>query len=265
MPIRVTCNKCFTRFNVSEKYAGQNGPCPKCKTIIKVPELTDEVKIHAPEVGPTDSKGRSILKPIARQETKLSSVHLTLIIASIVTFLVMALVMRFMISDPAEFPLWLLGLSAFVVAPPAAYAAYTFLRNQELTAIPHNELIKRVLICSIVYALTWFAMPLAKYAFNDSYEMGSWMTGLIAMLAAGGAAGMLSMDFDYLMGLIHYGLYLVICLCGRLVAGLGFLPSGGESESEPAQQVAPSVVDWVPVETLDAWKTWLASVSCLWS
>ena len=241
MSIRVTCPNCHTRFNVSEKFAGKEGPCPKCKKTIRVPAASEEVKVHEREVGPKDSKGRAILKPIARQETKVSNVQLTVIIAGIVTFLVLALVMRLMIL-PEEFPQWLLMLSALVIAPATAYAAYTFLRNQDLGTIPNDELIKRVGACSVIYALLWFAMPLAAFAFNDSYEMGSWMVALIAMLGIGGAAGMFSMDFDYLFGLIHYGMYLVICLLGRVIAGIGILPGINSSPSEPVQRVAPSVV-----------------------
>ena len=241
MPIRVTCPACHTRFNVSDKFAGKEGPCPKCKKLIRVPDASDEVKVHEREVGPKDSKGRSILKPIARQETKVSNVQMTIIIAGIVTFFVLALVMRLMIV-PDEFPQWLLMLSALVIAPATVYAAYTFLRNQDLGTIPKDELIKRVAVCSVVYALLWFAMPLAAFAFNDSYEMGSWMIALGAMLGIGGAAGMFSMDFDYLFGLIHYGLYLVICLLGRVIAGIGILPGINSQSKEPVQQVAPSVV-----------------------
>jgi len=241
MSIRVTCPNCHTRFNVSEKFAGKEGPCPKCKKTIRVPAASEEVKVHEREVGPKDSKGRAILKPIARQETKVSNVQLTIIIAGIVTFLVLSLVMRLMIL-PEEFPQWLLMLSALVIAPATAYAAYTFLRNQDLGTIPNDELVKRVGACSVIYALLWFAMPLAAFAFNDSYEMGSWMVALIAMLGIGGAVGMFSMDFDYLFGLIHYGLYLVICLLGRVIAGIGILPGINSSPTEPVQRVAPSVV-----------------------
>ena len=53
MAIDVTCIKCHTRFQVSEKFAGKSGPCPKCKNTIKIPELKDQVVIHAPEVSGT--------------------------------------------------------------------------------------------------------------------------------------------------------------------------------------------------------------------
>ena len=80
MPIRVTCTKCHTRFNVSDKFAGKSGPCPKCKSTIQIPNKEDEVIIEAPKPkGPVDTSGKSILKPIRRKETKLSSVQITLI------------------------------------------------------------------------------------------------------------------------------------------------------------------------------------------
>ena len=78
MPISVVCSGCQARFNVSEKFAGKQGPCPKCKKVITIPDApAEEVTIHAPEAyahGGKDSKGRPTLKPIARVKTKLSPV-----------------------------------------------------------------------------------------------------------------------------------------------------------------------------------------------
>jgi predicted Zn finger-like uncharacterized protein len=73
MPIQVVCPSCHARFSVSEKFAGKKGPCPKCKTVIQVPEATEEIKIHAPEQSEAGAKGtggRHVLKPIERKETK---------------------------------------------------------------------------------------------------------------------------------------------------------------------------------------------------
>jgi DNA-directed RNA polymerase subunit RPC12/RpoP len=201
MPIRVTCNKCHTRFNVSEKFAGKEGPCPKCKTKILVPEKSEEVVIAAPkDAGPVDSKGRSILKPIRRKETRLSGVQITMIVVSIIGFVAASVIMRLMTSDQSEFPLWLMGLAALLIAPPLVFVAYTFLRDQELDPFRGNELWGRVFICSAVYALTWIAMPLAYFAFNDSYEVGSYVVAGVAMLSIGGVTGMFCFDFDYLIG-----------------------------------------------------------------
>ena len=99
MPIRVTCSKCHTRFNVSDKFAGKEGPCPKCKATIKIPEKTEEVVIAVPDDAPKDSAGRSILKPIGRKETRLSGVQITLIAVSVIGFFVAALMLRMMYTE----------------------------------------------------------------------------------------------------------------------------------------------------------------------
>ena len=251
MPIRVTCNKCHTRFNVSEKFAGKEGPCPKCKTKIRVPDKTEEVVIAAPKAsGPVDSTGKAILSPLRRKETTISRVQLTLIAVSIIGFLAIAFVMRILIPDKAEFPMWLLGLSAFLIAPPLVYVAYAFLREQELDSFMGNELWARVLICSAVYALTWIAMPLAAFAFNDSYEVGSYVIAGVAMLGIGGVTGMLCLDLDYFLGSVHYGLYLGICLLGRWLAGVGFLPI-----NEPKATMVPVGVSDLNIQQ------WLESLS----
>ena len=95
MPIPVTCPKCHTRFKVSEKFAGQKGPCPKCKEVILVPKLEDEVVISAPVAGPKDGKGRQILKPIKRKENKFSTIQLIAMIGSVIAFLTGAVLVQF--------------------------------------------------------------------------------------------------------------------------------------------------------------------------
>lgn len=233
MPIQVTCPECHTRFNVSEKYAGQEGPCPKCKTKIRVPSKSEEVVISAPKSGPTDSQGREILKPIQRTQRSLSQVQIGLVVAALVGFLATAFLFRLTVEDKSDFPFWILAVSAILIAPPIALGAYTILKDAELEDFKGKSLWSRVLICGGVYALFWVAMPVAKYAFGDQYELGTWILALVAMLGGGAAAGMLSFDFDYLTGLLHYGLYLGFCLVGRLIAGIGVLPGMAEPAEVP--------------------------------
>ncbi len=250
MAIRVTCASCHTRFNVSEKFAGKEGPCPKCKTKIKIPSASEKVKIHAPEItGPKNVKGESVLKPIERTETVLTGIHITIIASLIVAFLVCAVVLNFMFPDKSGFPSVLLWISAIVIGPPITYGAYTFLRDQELGSFLGKELWYRVAIASVLYALLWFAMPLGSYAFSDNYETGSWILALVIMLGGGGAIGMLAFDFDYIIGLVHYGLYLGICLIGRFLAGIGMLPGSLE---QPAATPSPGI-NTGPAASLEWW------------
>jgi hypothetical protein len=118
------------------------------------------------------------------------------------------------------------------------------------------------LICSVIYAVLWFAMPLGYIAFNDQYNLGSWMVALIPMLGIGGAAGMLTFDLDYFMGLVHYGLYLGICLLGRWLAGLGVLPGMLES-GQPSPWDVPEASRLGPFFQLDSLSTLDHLTTCL--
>ncbi len=91
MAIDVTCIKCHTRFQVSEKFAGKSGPCPKCKATIKIPELKEQVVIHAPEVsGPTTVTGQPVFKPITRTEVRLTPPQIAIIVGSVLVVLIVA-------------------------------------------------------------------------------------------------------------------------------------------------------------------------------
>ena len=258
MSIRVTCSKCHTRFNVSEKFAGKEGPCPKCKHRIKIPAKSEEVVVHEPEVtGPKNAQGQAVLNPIRRKETRLGNGQIIGIVVSIAAFLICALVFNVIYEDPGTFPGYLLWVSAIAMAPPICFAAYFMLRDQELGGYSGSELRNRVLVCSAIYALLWIAMPVAKYAFSDSYETGSWIMALVIMGGAGAAAGMLSFDLDYLMGLVHYGLYLGLCLLGRLIAGIGALPGSIEAPT-PDAPTAESVA--LAIESISPWLNDIATI-----
>lgn len=227
----------MARFDVSEKFAGKEGPCPKCKKIITIPTLEESVVVHAPEhSGPKDSTGQSVLKPISRKETVLSRLHITLIIAAIALFLGAAIMARGMYPDKETFPVWLLGVGAGLIALPIAFAGYTFLRNQEAAPFRGQNLWSRLAISGATYAALWMLMPLMSYAFPGN-QIGA-IIALVGMIAAGGAIGMLVMDFDYMFGVLHYGMYLGICMIGRLIVGLGWLPQFTESKSGPSTVIS---------------------------
>lgn len=226
MSIRVTCTGCHTRFDVHDKFAGKEGPCPKCKALIQIPADDEQVVIHAPELaGPKDSKGRAILKPISRSETILSGVQIAIIVASVIGFLAVAVILRSVIADKTKFPVYMLAIGALAIAFPIAYAAYAVLRNQEAPPFFGTQLWARIGICAVVYSILWLFMPLMAFAFPGN-DMGA-VVGIVGMIAVGGLIGMLTLEFDYMFGILHYGMYLSICLIGRLILGLGILPGFG--------------------------------------
>ncbi len=264
MPIRVTCSKCMARFNVSEKFAGREGPCPKCKTVIRIPEKSEEIVIHAPEdAGPKDSKGRQILKPIRRRETVLTPVQIALIAVCIIGFLIVALLLpKFFGDNPANIPVWVMPALLVALAPACVLGAYTFLRNQETGAFAGRELLYRVLVCAAIYAVTWAAMPLAKFAFNDTWGPGAWFSASLVMLVAGSAVATLVLELDWIMGAVHYGLYFGCSLLLRVCAQLPLFPSSMGPDGTPSGQPAVPVPDDQGLGNIIGWIDWQQTAEC---
>lgn len=224
MPIPVTCPNpdCGKRFKVSEKFAGQTGPCPGCKQPIKIPMAAPEVKIHSPEFdGPKDATGRSVLKPLEREETEASPVNIVLISAVCVVTVVLAFIVGRMY-DPESMPLWLLGFGAFILGAPLSAAGYALLRDNELAPHAPLSLWLRAFICGTVYALLWGAFWYVKWQlFEGELEMFHMAFILPALAAAGGVAGMAAMELDYTSGVMHCGIYILVTCMLRYVMGLG--------------------------------------------
>ncbi len=219
MLISVVCPGCKARFNVSEKFAGKKGACPKCKVVITVPELSkDEVKIHVPDQfgsSGKDTKGRSISKPIARVETKVKPVAAIGIAgAAIVTF-VIALLLR---GVENKVPVIVAGLA--VVSAPLAYAAYTFLRDDELEPYRGRELIVRLALCGLAYALLWGAYwPLPAYGVLTG-EAWQWVFIAPVFISIGAATAWATLDLDFGSGAMHYCFFVLVCLLLRFALGM---------------------------------------------
>ncbi|MGB0596428.1 MAG: hypothetical protein ACPGLY_07045 [Rubripirellula sp.] len=228
MPIQVTCPKCLKRFQVSDKFAGKTGPCPNCKEQIKVPDESEEVVIHAPDDGaPKDRSGRSVLKPLKRKETDVTRKGLLLSGAAILVAFGLAFVVRYMsgsgdLSGGGLLAVKIVG--ALLLAPPLVWAGYTFARDSELAPYVGPDLRNRVLILSVILAALWLV-----YAFIPSYvmeldsasEMSYVVFGVIfsIMLVMGAFASVGTFELEFLNGLVHAGLYLLVTLALAVVCG----------------------------------------------
>lgn len=220
MPIPVVCPGCKKSFNVSDRFAGKQGPCPACKTIIKVPEKSEQVVVHVPEAfGPKDTKGRAILKPIARKETKVSPVLTAIVLVAIVVVVGVAWLFR---SPTGDVPTLLLVLGAIGLAPPLAWAGYTFLRDDELEPFQSRELVARVGACSAVYAALWGLVWLVTgYVMGGDPVEAIHMVFIAPVMVGIGAFGAFaSLDFEFGTAAVHCSLYLLATVTLRLIMGL---------------------------------------------
>lgn len=227
MPIDVTCPGCRTRFKVNDKFAGQKGPCPKCKTVIQIPGKEDEVVVHAPqEYGPKTASGVGVLKPISREETKMSATMVVGIISGVFLVLIAALLLR----DLGEKPGWLLGLGAFLLAPPLVWSGYAFLRDDELEPHRGRYLAIRVLVCSVVYTALWGVyVYLPRVFYLDQLELFHLLFIVPPILIMGAFAAFATLDLDFGTGLIHYSFYLLVTVMLCFVMGLDLLELAGTS------------------------------------
>ncbi len=221
MPIPVTCPGCLARFTVSDKYAGKQGPCPKCKQVINVPDKTQEVVIHAPETtGPKDSSGRPVLKPLRRVEFNPSTIQI--VIASVVAVLALAgaIVTRVTAQSP---PTWALALVAIALSYPLASIGYTFFKDDELGGYIGRERWIRLGICAAVFAGTWgLYWFLAIYFGNRTLadvEPLQLAIFLGLMFGLGVAVSVGACELEVGQSFLHYSIYFVVTLVLALIAG----------------------------------------------
>ena len=240
MPIQVTCPGCLKRFTVNDKFAGQSGPCPSCRKVIKIPEKSDEVVIHAPEpTGPKDSKGKSVLKPLRRSEVKLSMP--VMLAAGLSTFMVFGLALGIRLTGE-EPPTALLAIGSLLLAPPLAFVGYWFLRDDELEGYRGRELLTRCGICAAIFAGSWLL-----YAFIPTFVSGEkslsdvsnmYMLFVIpVMIVVGTIASVLAMELEVVQGVMHYMLYFVITLILALIMGTDL--SSTLSNKPGSSEIAP--------------------------
>ncbi|HEY6563905.1 MAG TPA: hypothetical protein VIY86_05380 [Pirellulaceae bacterium] len=226
MAIPVTCPHCQARFTVSDKFAGQEGPCPKCKGKIKIPKLDEQVVIHAPDSqSPKGISGQEVLKPLKRRNAKFSwPVIVSGLVGTIVT-LSAAYAVRYLFRDGdlVQVPWWLLAIGAGLLAPPLVWAFYFFLRDAELEPYRGTPLIIRVAICSTVYAAIWGLLAYLKFMMFDEGEvpeMRHFLVILPLMFVPGALASMATLDLDTTNSAVHYAGYLGATVVLRLVLGL---------------------------------------------
>lgn len=231
MPIQVICPGCHTRFKVGDEHAGKSGACPKCKGPIKIPEKGEEVIIHAPEMeaGAKDSKGRNVLKPIKRKETKFST-NIFVMVAGLglLSLIVAWLLGRSDLSASAV--TYSLAAGAILLGPLLAYAGYTFLRDDELGVYQGKDVVIRSVACGLVYALLWGVYVYIGWnvfgddAFKNGLEMLhlSILSGIV--LGIGTFAAYVSFDLEPFSAFFHYALYFLVTVLLRFVMGLPFLP-----------------------------------------
>ncbi|MHC4400285.1 MAG: zinc ribbon domain-containing protein [Planctomycetota bacterium] len=231
MSILVVCPGCKKRFTVSEKFAGRTGPCPSCKTTIKIPEKTGEVEVDDPR-GPGTAGKRAAdihVQPILRPEATWNPVLAAIIGGASLVVLIGTWILgrADAFVGGATLPLLGVGLMPVIglllISPPLVIAGYSFLQNDEdLAPYRGKELYLRAGICSLAYIVLWGA-----YAYAVSHEwvgeLWTWLYVAPPIFLAGGFIAFASLDLEYGLGFFHYSFYAFVTGLLRWVAGMGWV------------------------------------------
>jgi hypothetical protein len=225
MAIAVICPGCKASFRVSDKYAGQTGPCPKCKAPIQIPKVANqEVKVHAPEAsGPKDSKGRSISKPLLRLETEVSTVQIVITLGCVLVAFFAAWLLGGKLQE--KLAVRLIGLS--LVTPPLALLGYFFLRDREkLEIFSGMELWLRTGICTAVYLVLWAAFAIARQQLEMPTEVWHLFIMLPPLLLFGAMAALGCYELDFANAILHCCMNVLVIVALGYIAGMPYLSLG---------------------------------------
>jgi cation transport ATPase len=228
MSIPVTCPGCLKRFQVNDKFAGKSGPCPNCKKIIKVPAKTEEIVVHAPEEfehGGRGASGKLVLKPIDREESKITPLLIAIIIAAILLIFVGDWIFGKILFNKVVLFGFLdvfVTVGLLIVSPLTAFAGYSFLRNEELEPYRGTTLYVRTLICGAAYVILWGVFMYAFHKFAPA-DILNWGVLVVPFLVAGTAAAWVTLDLEPGNAFCHYAFYLFVTVLLRWIAGMGWI------------------------------------------
>jgi hypothetical protein len=226
MAILVVCPGCRKRFQVSDQFAGKTGPCPSCKTTIKIPTKSEEVVVHAPELhagGGKSTTGEIVLKPVSRKDTKFEPTKAAIIVGAVVVVFAAAFFGRGVIPGTEMLNRLLQGLGLVLVSPALTLAGYTFLRNDELEPYRGKQLALRAGAVAVIYAVLWAAFALSPLReMVTGGELWMWLVVAPPFVVVGGLTALACLDLDFGSGVFHYAFYLVVTIFLGWAAGLGW-------------------------------------------
>jgi hypothetical protein len=249
MPIQVSCPSCKKSFQVSDQFAGKQGPCPNCKAPIKIPKAqaasaaspaapskqaaktdgkpgakadptkpeipAEDIKIHAPDtIGPKTSTGRPVIKPILRKETRVEVVPIVIIVSGTLLAFAAAWLMR----KPLGLQIGLRAIGLLLISPPLAMGGYWFLRNDELEPYRGRSLWLRAGFCALAYSGLWGGYLLLPA--DATAAVWSWVILGPAFLALGAGIAYVTLDLEIENAFFHYCFYVLVTMLLGYTAGL---------------------------------------------
>jgi hypothetical protein len=226
MAIFVVCPGCRKRFEVSDQFAGKTGPCPHCKTTIKIPEKSDEVVVHGPAPTPPGKSRGTVasFKPIARKDTKFRPLVAAIVVAAVVAAVLVAIFARSILRE-----YWVArAVGLLLVTPPLLFGGYSILRDDELEPYRGRSLYLRVAALTAAYLVLWGVFGQVEGRVLTG-EVWQWLIAAPPFFVIGALAAYAALDLEFGSGVLLYGFYVLVSILLRWLAGMGWIWQAGGS------------------------------------
>ncbi len=220
MSILVVCPGCRKRFQVSDQFAGKSGPCPHCKTAIRIPTKEEEVVVHGPEEAAATAGGppkHLVTKPIARKEIRLRMGAAGAIVASGL----LAFLAAYLAGEAIRESLIVRVIGLIAVSPPLVVAGYSILHDEELEPYRGRPLYLRSGVLAMSYAALWGIFSYVA-GMGVTGDLWTWLLVVPPFLVAGALTALACLDLDFGSGFFLYGFYLLLTMALGWAAGLGW-------------------------------------------
>lgn len=258
MAIAVTCPSCKAKFSVSDKFAGKQGPCPKCKATITIPKPETKpaepgtAKVGAPAGAPGATAGKAGAtaagataagaskpapapeivihepEPIGPKSASGRSVTKPILrretnfrwvpALMIAGAVLVALAASWILRGQLNELLWLRGVGLLLVSPAIVAAGYSFLRDDELEPYRGRSLWLRASLCGLVYLALWGVFLFVPA--EATSEAWGWIIVGPPFFLVGAGAAFATLDLDFGNAFFHYCFYVLATLLLGAAAGL---------------------------------------------
>ena len=231
MPLHVICPGCLKQFQVGERFAGMQGPCPSCRTIIPIPK--ESVKIQGNDDvesgwagSKTEKKQRILARPLPRLDLEWDPARAKYYVIAVFGVLVLAFLVGAVPMYAAVRSL-LAALGLCLVAFPLTLFGYQALRDREqIFAFTGKELYYRAGIVAAGYVILWLGFEYCLVATRADIFVSCLYLAAFAVLAVLLTHPLLLMKMPD--ALLHFCLFGFSVVLLRFLVGFGwFWESGG--------------------------------------
>ncbi|MGI5832064.1 MAG: hypothetical protein ACOX6D_05970 [Thermoguttaceae bacterium] len=221
MSIHVICPGCMTQFEVSDRFAGKKGPCPKCGHTIEIPKAN--VTIVSPDELVIDGKkvrNPDLVRPIEQKSYSFTGRAIIVNLAVLSAVLLIALIFHFVHFLPLAIPVGIL-LGLVVAFPLVKYGYITFRDPNDLEIFLGGQLGKKSLLGAGLLMVLWILYELILLYMNPGVMALAYLVPM-AIFAAFVPVVLFDMNFTDALAVVVVFLLAVI-----LLRGLMFDQEGG--------------------------------------